>query len=1064
MAEFKARMPPAFNPFTSDFTAFSDWQDEFNVYVSATDFFAATVNIPTQQARLFNLAGSDFMKYVKQLITVDATTTIKTILEAVGKGLKPTRFDLQNREKLFCCIQRAGVSAVKFVQEIRDLYSLTGYQEQVSKDLLIRDLFVSGIASTEAKRLLFQEEPDSLTIERCLNLVTSFESVHSNTVSASTEPEVSVSSLQKDVGLSGKTIPHISYQSANRQCNGCGQKPARHHRKACPAYKVICHSCGKVGHFSKVCRGLSTGSVDVKNLDSQTSSLQVAAVSSCSGGGQKRYISISINGRKVSALVDSGSDVTIINEDTAKRLQLSYSSPTQSLPRVVVADGSNLRLVGVIPDACLETSEGYLLDNVWVAANLSSAAILGQSSLSAFRALTINFGGKLPILTVNDVSSKEKSTFTTHPPVQCFSRLDHSLPATRASSRRHSCADKAFIQAETKRLWEEGKISSSNSSWRSQVFVVRELNRKPRMVIDYAQTVNRITPLDAFPIPLVSDLLDTVSKFNFFSYIDLKDAFHQFQLDASERYLTAFEADGRLWEFNCIPFGLRNSPAAFSRALQDLIGHLPGVIVYLDDVVIGGSTLAKHNKNLRAFLKVTSDANLTFSHDKCTFRGTTLRFLGHIVTNGTLSPDPQRSAPFRNFPTPTTVKQLERFIRLAVYHSKWVPKFSQIMHPLFSALTSKSLPLSSAALQAIIRVKKVIHQATLFVPDPNRPLLLTTDASNTAIAAILSQDGRPVAFLSRRLSPSQRRWSPAELEGFAVVQSCHQFRHYLANRPFTIRCDQHGFVQTLNSTSSKGVKNAKFARWKIELAEFDFTIQHISGILNTAADALSRSVTSISLDPSFQLVKSRHEQFGHPGVLRLSHLLRATGDTSLINNVDEVCHNVISNCRVCAEVKPQWINISSNQVITSTAPWQRLSIDFMTNKPPSCEGFSNLLTVVDEFSRYPFAFPTRDRSASTVVKCLEQLFILFGPPTSIHSDNGAEFRSDELKSFLASWGVHQSHTSPYNPAGNGQVERYNGIIWKTVQSLMADRQLSASSWPTVLGHAALHPLPCQQSN
>ena len=455
---------------------------------------------------------------------------------------------------------------------------------------------------------------------------------------------------------------------------------------------------------------------------------------------------------------------------------------------------------------------------------------------------------------------------------------------------------------------------------------------------------------------------------------------------------------------------------------------------------------------MRTFLKKASEVNLTFSLRKCVFRGTQLRFLGHIVKNGSISPDPERSAPFRNFPIPSTIKELERFIGLAVYHSKWVPRFSHVMEPLFSALKLRSLPLSSDALQAINQVKKAIHEAVLFVPDPNKPLTLSTDASNTAVAAILSQNCRPVAFMSRRLSTAQKRWSPAELEGYAVVQACQQFRHFLTSRPFTVQCDQHGFVQALNSTSSRAVKNAKFARWRMELAEFDFSIQHIPGILNTAADALSRGVSTVSMDKEFQLVKSRHEQYGHPGIFRLGQLLRDSEDSSLVSNIEKVCHNVISNCRVCAEVKPRWINVQGNHVIKSTAPWQRISIDFMTNKPASL-GYTNILTICDEFSRYPFAFATKDRSTETVTKCLKQLFTLCGPPESIHSDNGAEFLSDEFRFFLSSWGVHQSHTSPYNPAGNGQVERYNGVIWKTVQSIITDRQLSESSWSTVLGEA-----------
>ena len=119
------------------------------------------------------------------------------------------------------------------------------------------------------------------------------------------------------------------------------------------------------------------------------------------------------------------------------------------------------------------------------------------------------------------------------------------------------------------------------------------------MVVDFSQTVNRITPLDMYPILLIPDLLDCISQFKIFSYIDLKSAFHQFQLDSEESHLTAFEANNCLYEFVCVPFGLCNSPAAFNCTLHDTISDLPCIVIYMNDVVVGGHNLQKHNTNLR---------------------------------------------------------------------------------------------------------------------------------------------------------------------------------------------------------------------------------------------------------------------------------------------------------------------------------------------------------------------------------------------------------------------------------------------------------------------------------
>ena len=250
----------------------------------------------------------------------------------------------------------------------------------------------------------------------------------------------------------------------------------------------------------------------------------------------------------------------------------------------------------------------------------------------------------------------------------------------------------------------------------------------------------------------------------------------------------------------------------------------------------------------------------------------------------------------------------------------------------------------------------------------------------------------------------------------------------------------------------KSIKNKKFAHWRVELSEFDFTIHHLTGKLNTAADALSR-ISSITVNTSHSLVRLRHEQFGHPGARRLFKLIQASKDRDALSNLSEMCSTVVANCQICAEVKPRWRTPPSSSVVHATEPQQRLSMDFMTGKPVSQDGYTNLLTIVDEHSRFLFAFPTKDHTSATVISCLKSLFQIFGPPQSLHSNRGPEFFSLEISHSLSSWNVHQSRTTPYNPTGNSQCERYNGVLWRTILCLLHQNQQPISSWPSVVGEA-----------
>ena len=168
----------------------------------------------------------------------------------------------------------------------------------------------------------------------------------------------------------------------------------------------------------------------------------------------------------------------------------------------------------------------------------------------------------------------------------------------------------------------------------------------------------------------------------------------------------------------------------------------------------------------------------------------------------------------------------------------------------------------------------------------------------------------------------------------------------------------------------------------------------------------------------------------------------------------------------CAKCKPNYYQPSDVPLIRAMAPFDRLSIEFKGPIPKSKSSNTYILTVIDEYSRFPFAFPTRDIRTATVIKCLTGLFSLFGMPSYIHSDRGASFMSAELKSFLSGLGVASSRTTPYHPQGNSQCERYNGTIWKTVSLALEDRSLPVHAWEDVLPDAlhSIRSLLCTSTN
>jgi hypothetical protein len=247
-------------------------------------------------------------------------------------------------------------------------------------------------------------------------------------------------------------------------------------------------------------------------------------------------------------------------------------------------------------------------------------------------------------------------------------------------------------------------------------------------------------------------------------------------------------------------------------------------------------------------------------------------------------------------------------------------------------------------------------------------------------------------------------------------------------------------------------------RWRVELSAFNFDVVYRPGRDNLVADTFSRAVCSSTRSSN---LRDLHTDLCHPGITRMLHFVRSR---NLPYSVDDV-KDTISNCSICAELKPKFFQPPLFKLIKATQPFERISVDFK-GPLPSVSHNKYILTIIDEYSRFPFAFPCSDMTSQTLIRCFCQLFSLFGMPSYVHSDRGASFLSTELTDFLHRKGIATSRTTAYNPQGNGQVERLNATLWKTVLLALKSRDLSISNWETVLPDAlhSIRSLLCTATN
>ena len=961
------------------------------------------------------------------------------------------------RHLLAIAHQENGESLDEFVLRLNQLakdcnfvdVTANEYQQQMKRDSLI-----SGIASNFIRQRLLENK--TLTFSEAYDQARSLDIAKRNADDYSHVPEThSVNAVCSDEQNNvtsyqdRETTSSLNAFSKGKNfiCFFCGGKK-RHMRNYCPAKDAICNYCKKEGHFAKCCM-----SKDKKPISASVRSHALATLTNKSSPFSENVMSkVKLNGIVVDGLIDTGSTDSYVNYDVIDHFKLPFE---KYLSTVSMA---NTSYTADVLGKCIVDLElnGQIYHKfcLSVMKDLTTDVIIGEDLLKTHKSVKFNFCGNRPELNICATLPTANTEFPS-----LFKFLSSDCKPIAIPPRKFCSADNIFIENEVSRLLNEGRIEKCNSPWRAQPFVANNREKK-RMVIDYSQTINRYTFLDAYPLPSIESIINEVASWNYISTLDLRSAYHQVKIRPEDKPYTAFQVGKELYQWNYVPFGLTNAVPGFQRVINRFIARhkLKGVNAYLDNISVGGKTKKEHDINLAALKKAAAEDSFTFNEDKSQYCQTAIRLLGYEVGHGSLKPDSDRIAALQKIPVPSTRKELQHIVGLFAYYAKWIQKYSELIRPL---TTAKNLPLTGNALQAFSKLKEKLISATLQPIDEAIPFTVETDASDFAISATLNQNGKPVAFHARTLSRSEQKHSSIEKEAYAIVEALRKWRHLLVGRHFTLVTDQKCVSFMLDKTHVSKIKNDKIQRWRLELSEYDYTTIYRPGDENKAADTLSRSISAaVSRNPLFKL-KELHDNLCHPGTTRMMHFIRSKNLPYTLSEVK----NVVSMCKDCAEIKPNFYQPDKMTLIKATQPFERINIDF---KGPLESNTANkyILTIIDEYTRFPFAYACPNMKAKTVVDKLSELFCIFGLPSYIHSDQGSSFMSYELKDWLHSKGVATSRTTRYNPRGNSQTERLNATLFNTVKLCLRTKNLPITCWEEVLSESlhAIRSLLCTSIN
>ena len=458
------------------------------------------------------------------------------------------------------------------------------------------------------------------------------------------------------------------------------------------------------------------------------------------------------------------------------------------------------------------------------------------------------------------------------------------------------------VQAQLKVMEETGVIQQSTSPWSSPLTVATKKDGTLRLCVDFRR-LNSQAKRDAKPLPRIEETLSLLKGNKFFSSCDLLSGYWQLELDDEGKALTAFSAGSEaLYEFNRLPFGYSSSGMHFQRSVENVLRDLmySHCLIYLDDILIKSDDLRSHINSLDLVFSRLYEAGLRLKAKKCHLFQHEVKFLGFLVTPQGIKTDPDKTLLIKNWPVPTTSREVRQYLGIVSYYRKFIPQFSKTATPLTELLKGKLVNRGNHKMFVPVEFMWTDRQQSAFEelrralledvclnhPEFSQPFVLEIDASRGALGAVLSQEVngqlRPIAFASRKSNSAESNYPAHRLEFLALKWAVTtKFRDYLQYSPCKVLTDNNPLLYILNKLDIDAVSQ----RWIAELRKYDFQIVYRTGKSNTAADSLSRLTSPIKDDGTLQqwCIEKSHVK----AILRGATEEGTTADQSIISECDD---------------------------------------------------------------------------------------------------------------------------------------------------------------------------------
>lgn len=674
---------------------------------------------------------------------------------------------------------------------------------------------------------------------------------------------------------------------------------------------------------------------------------------------------------------------------------------------------------------------------------------------------------------------------------------------------RCNIEDKREIEKQVANLLNKKLIEESYSPFAAPVTLAykRDENKRSRLCIDFRE-LNKIVVPQSQPFPLIEDLIVKTRNCQFFTTLDINSAFWSIPIRIEDRHKTAFVTQEGHFQWTCLPFGLKTSPAIFQRILSNIIRKhklTDFTVNYIDDILIFSKSFSEHMDHLIQLLEAIITEGFRLKFSKCTFASNTVKYLGHVIGNNSIRPLKDNLISIKNFPTPKTQKHIRQFLGKINYYNKYIPNVATTLDPLHNLLRKgQKFIWTEKCKESFERIKDLLcSQPVLEIFDSGLPIHIYTDASSHGIGAVLKQEQingekKPIAYFSKKLNEAQKKKKAIYLECLAIKEAVKYWQYWLMGKTFTVFSDH----KPLENMNIKARTDEELGDLTYYLSQYDFQIRYSPGKQNLEADCLSRNpvlgsqenedeqlrivnlinIEEILLDQeknndlqeekdklvsrnniyykrtkkrekivlsedfSITFIRRVHENYCHIGIQQMEHIIGLSYTAkNLIKNIKKIC----KNCEICIRNKSRGQKIYGlmSHLGPARKPFEIMSIDTIGGLGGSRSTKKYLHLLVDHFTRYAYILTSSTQNSKDFIKLVTNV-TKNNKIGMILTDRYPGINSQEFKKFLEEKKIPIIFTAINTPFSNGINERLNQTLINKIRCKMNEKGTKLA-WTTI---------------